>query len=177
MEFCTKCFQIASSNQGSLGKPQYKQGNKAWTTACLNNNHFNNCQPQPPHLQPVSSCKLNSATWTRTVTASMAISYLNWKLKMNSLAKFNNPFVDQLSRINNRTNNQRNKWRMNEAKHLVEEKNPKAIQGPVERFFIHLTFPLTTSSLSWVGVRVHTQLKWVCVSARLLASFFLLIFF
>lgn len=39
---------------------------------------------------------------------------------------------------------------MNEAKTLGvgEKKNPKAIQGPVELFFIHLTFPLTTSSLS-----------------------------
>lgn len=53
---------------------------------------------------------------------------------------------------------------MNEAKTLGvgEKKNPKAIQGPVELFFIHLTFPLTTSSLSWVGVYAHAQPKWVC---------------
>lgn len=53
---------------------------------------------------------------------------------------------------------------MDEATHLVlwENKNPVAIAGPVELLSAHLTFPLNASSLSWVGVCVHAQLKWVC---------------
>lgn len=42
------------------------------------------------------------------------------------------------------------KCKRNEAKHLVcvGEKNPVAIQRPEEHFYKHLTFPLTTFSLS-----------------------------
>lgn len=55
------------------------------------------------------------------------------------------------------------------------KKNPVALQRPVEPFYIHLTFPLTTFSLSGVSVCVHAQFKWVCLSASFLARFFLLI--
>lgn len=55
-----KIFLMVSSNQSNLGKSQDKQD------ISLDNSmlkHFNNCQPQTPHLQPISSYTINSITW------------------------------------------------------------------------------------------------------------------
>lgn len=73
-------------------------------------------------------------------------------------------------------NEMKNEW-SKKTWRVLEKIKSSGFTKFVEPIYIHLTFPLTASHLSWVGMCVHAQLKWVCVSASLLATLFLLILF